>query len=295
MGQQTAIKAADGLMLKSPQGMLTNSNMGNYTASSGHNTGIVIHDLTIDGGTNVGCLIFRGADDTEIHSVRVVNFPHFGIDLRDGLNNNVHDNFADALHAPAPWHSLGGGVGRADGIFRGNKFNHNQAVNGVADFDSFDINGNQPMAVCEGNEMSENSSENTPIGIFLDSCAKTVANKNRVVGAANTGIVVTSGRRLAQQNTITESEIRQAGIGILLGNQANANVVTGNTINTTAKEAIVITDASRNQIRNNTLKGPGQSAPNSHPAIRITEAGPDYAAQNTIQGNQILDVKRAML
>ena len=306
VGSQTVIRAADGLQLACPEGMLVNSAFQDYEVSRGHNTGIVIHDLTVDGnaqgGSGIAGLSFAGADNSEIYSVRFQNFQHCGLDLRNGSNDSVHDCFADGSAATEPWHAFGGGVGNfgrgqtlGGGIFRHNKFCHNRAVGGKNDFDAFDINGNMPGAVAEDNEISDNTMEAVPIGIFVDSCAKTLVKNNKVLKSPHIGIAVTSGRRLARQNTITGNEITRAGgVGILLGNQANENAVAKNIIEQPGEEGILITDASHNQIQDNVIRGPGESRPGSYAGIRVTLAAPGFAAENQIQRNQILDVQRRM-
>jgi parallel beta-helix repeat protein len=266
-GASTILQAAAATDFPNPYAVLSNSNVNTYSGDSGHNTAILVHDLTIDGNyahqahpLQAG-IVFQGADGSEIHHVYLRSINFSGIDLRDGSNNSVHDCTATQVGMSASGqHAFGGGANT--GLFQNNRFYDNRASGGpVGDMDHYDINGNQvsTAANCTGNQMTNNTSDHaSSYGIFVDSCRNTLVQGNTITAPVLDGIDTSSGHQLASGNTFTGNTITNPGrSGVFLLCVAENDTVTSNTIRGAGQAGIWIQDSWGHDITNNTISDPG--------------------------------------
>jgi parallel beta-helix repeat protein len=298
IGATTVLQGAIGLP-GNPAAIIVNSNYASCASTCTHNTNISLHDLTLDGnrsgtGLVTSLALFRGIDDSSFYNLNLRNFALAAIDIRDGSNNSIHDNSADATQMRGVYHAFGGGTAIASGVFRNNKFTKNSATGGSEASDHFDINGDTSKVAegCSGNEFTDNTSDQAKVaGIFLDGCAKNTVTRNIVRTPVVAGIATSSGPQLAKGNTITYNTVARPGQwGILLKSVSQNNLVSHNTVELSGQEGILVQDSMGNTIQANVISGPGQSLPaRSFPGIHVQELTENYCARNTVEGNKIED------
>jgi hypothetical protein len=259
--------------------------------------------MTIDGNSanNAGQadqgVVFLGADNSHIYNVYLQNFTNNCVDLRDGDNNLVNDNWGvDCGATPNQWHAFGGGVQKPTGLFRRNKYTNNHASGGAGDH--YDIFGQgqsgQGGAVCEENAFIGNTSDTSATeGIFLDTCAKTTLTGNVIESPGAHGIAVTTGvgTQSAAFNTIESNVIvSPAQNGVFLGNVASNNNVVGNHIFNPGQEGILCSNCGGSElITSNFIYLPGQSAASTYSGITLSATAGNTAAHSKIEGNFLTD------
>jgi hypothetical protein len=86
---------ASGLNPAPPEGMFVNASASVHTATTYHDQGIALHGFTIDGNNlNLSGVTFQGIDRSHLYSFTLRNLNMNGIDLRDGDENLVDENWA---------------------------------------------------------------------------------------------------------------------------------------------------------------------------------------------------------
>ncbi len=314
-GFQTILQvaAATSLPNATKNAVFINSNYRTYTASAGHNAGISIHDMTLDGNSsrNGGYadqgIVLAGSDGSHVYNLHVRNFTNSCVDLRDGDDNVVESDWGVNCGAtPNQWHAFGGGALLANGLFRHNTFMNNHAIGGMGDH--YDLFGQGTPGNCatftetgacaEQNIISGNTSD-TPgtTCIFLDTTAKTVVSGNVCRFARDNGIAITSGAgsQGATGNTVSANVVVSAAQnGILIGNVSNLGAVIGNTIDSPGQDGIRLQDVGQTDVVGNVISGPGQSTPAGVYTYSGIFLGPSphsntHTASNNIHGNYIAD------
>lgn len=274
-----------------------NSKRSTYTATTGHNTGLSIHDLTIDGGssTNSHGVLWFGIDNSIIWNVNVINFPRSGVDIRDGNSNVVDNCWCDCVRMVSPYHAFGGGQLIANSVFRYNKFLFNHAKGGISG-DHYDINGNAAGAVADLNAIIGNTSEDSPSeGIFSDSCTRTLIAENIVRNPVTYGIAVTSGNVLSFGVSVTGNQVSWPAASatgknsIFIQNACNDFLLSENVCSYSPEEAIVVNGTGNGLVSGNRIISAGEKTAATYAAIKLDVAGGNTTSGVVVSGNHVTD------
>lgn len=303
-GWQTVLTIGASANWAAPEALFVNAAYLTYGTSSGHDTGISIHDFFVDGSANTlstEVVGFRGADNSQIYNLYMKNISHNAIDIRDGTANDVHDNWCVGCGTfGAPYHAIGGGIFAATGIFLHNKFTRNHVSGGGASTDHFDIFGQGAGVRCGFNVFAENTSDASPSqAFFLDTCNNNTLTGNIARNALQQGFAVTTGTANldggAVRNTFAGNIVNNSAAACyFFSNNSNNNSVSGGSCILSAKDGVLIQDSSYNEVTGVEISGPGQLLAATYSGVKITNGSATAQASNFIHNNLIQDLNAKM-